>query len=413
MGWRKDAVLRARHTCASYSGHDEAVQLNATDRLAISCEPPEGSARNPAPPCIHEPFFHFARGFERMTAAELEQSSDRKRNGIDPFVQCRIRRVGHDEDWPTVDPDLTRTDATKTMVDVMGLLGKRRVTMIGASLVRQSLGAMQCQLESASLRRSHELQWRHWGWSTFSQDNKGCAGERHAGLWRAQGRAKFEGLRAAGCVPRGDEFVRAVLNQTDVVILAYNPQHYEGSLEWWRYDLSLMLPLLAAFARQPGKLVLLREPPAQHFAGGSFVKASAGFVSPTRGCCAPLSPHDAYHNFNFDAVLIAHELVGTLGGGRVRILPWYNATLRRWNAHVATRAACFTRATDPAADSGTWVRRASCFCDCTHLCYSPLFYDDTMLTPLHLMLYKQARRERRAAARSAAAVQLQARRYLQ
>lgn len=386
-GHRREAVLVARRACVSFPGHDEVAQLNATARLAIACEPPEGDARRPAAPCIHEPFFHFARGFEGMDAAEFERKSDKKRNGVDPFVQCRMRRVGRDDDWPTVDVDLTRTPTTKTIVDVMALLEKRRVTMIGASLVRQTLGALQCQLEAGSLRRAHELQWRSWGWSTFAQDNKGCADAGSAALWRAQGGSKFEGLRAAGCVPRGVAFVDEVLNQTDVVVVAYNPQHYEGSLAWWRHDLEIMMPLLVAFASQPGKLAVVREPPAQHFAGGSYDPSTAGFVSPARGCCRQLTHQEAYSNFNYQAVVVVHELVGRLGAGRVHILPWYNVTLRRWNAHVATRAACFA----PAAD-GTWLRRKGCFCDCTHYCYSPLFYDATILTPLHFMLLRQGRR---------------------
>ena len=50
------------------------------------------------------------------------------------------------------------------MHDVMQVLGKRIVTMIGASLTRQTHAAMQCALESVvpGGRRSHELQWRQW-----------------------------------------------------------------------------------------------------------------------------------------------------------------------------------------------------------------------------------------------------------
>ena len=48
----------------------------------------------------------------------------------------------------------------------------------------------------------------------------------------------------------------------------YNPQHYEDNLAWWAYDLELMLPILETFAKRAGKVAILREPPAQHFAGG-------------------------------------------------------------------------------------------------------------------------------------------------
>ena len=45
--------------------------------------------------------------------------------------------------------------------------------MIGASLVRQTTNAVQCQLAAAGLRREHELKWKHWGWGTFSEDGQG------------------------------------------------------------------------------------------------------------------------------------------------------------------------------------------------------------------------------------------------
>ena len=371
-------ILAFRRACAAQPGHDEVVQLNATARIGISCEPAEGDVANPSPPCLHEPFFHFARGFEGMSAEIMARHSDKRRNGIDPYVQCRIRRVGHDEDWPTVDAYHQRRKHTKTIVDIMEILGSRHVTMVGASLVRQALGAMQCQLEAAGLRRRHELQWRHWGWSTFASDNRGCTDVWHAVA--DSGERRFERLKASGCIARGSAFA-SMLNASDVVIVGYNPQHYESSLAWWRHDLSVLIPMLAEFARQPGKLAIVREPPAQHFAGGVYELASARFVSATRGCCQRLNAADAYRNFNYDAVAIVHELVAQYGAGRVRILPWYNATLQRWNAHVASRAACFEQRGDAA-----WARRRECVCDCTHFCYTPLFWDATILTPVHKML---------------------------
>ena len=45
------------------------------------------------------------------------------------------------------------------------------------------------------------------------------------------------------------------------------------------------------------------------------------------------------------------------------------------------------------------LRKAECGCDCTHFCYSPLFYDATMLTPLHELLDRQLDRQTDAAAK--------------
>lgn len=163
----------------------------------------------------------------------------------------------------------------------------------------------------------------------------------------------------------------------------------ESLLDWWRYDLSLIVPMLAEFSRAPGKLAVIREPPAQHFAGGTYIPGRAGYVSEKSGCCMPLDAKDAYSNLNYHATHAVHEAVFRYGAGRVRILPWYNATLDRWQAHIGTRAACFERSRTAVSRSTAWTRKRECSCDCTHFCYSPLFYDATILTPLHAMLNGQ------------------------
>ena len=386
------AASTSRRTCAALPGHSETVQLSATARLGVSCEPAEGGGS--AAPCLHEPFFHFAKGFETMSEQEFAAHSDKKRNGIDPFVQCRIRRVGIDSDWPTVDTELERTATTKTIVDVMSLLGERTVTMIGASLVRQTLGAVQCQLEAGNLRRKHELQWRQWGWSTYSEDSKGCSNfsarfrgplkhpnkEAH---WR-QLKRRAELLRAAGCVT--SEHFMQMLNRSDVVIVAYNPQHYDQNLDWWRYDLEQYLPVLSQWVQEAPtrRLAMVREPPAQHFMGGAFNHSQLKWISQTQGCCVPLTESEAYGNLNWHAAVAVHEMVAKHGRGHVRVLPWYNHTLRRWRAHIGTRAACFER-----GDGEVWTRKVTCACDCTHFCYTPLLYDATLFTPLHAALAEQ------------------------
>ena len=229
-------------------------------------------------------------------------------------------------------------------------------------------------------------------------------------------------LRAAGCAPRAPAF-RELLKSTSVVIVACallakaptaaslglrprladtrafatvdaiarnstlsdNPQHYEGRLDWWRYDLESMLPILREWvAGAAGRVAIVREPPAQHFEGGAFVPGQRQFVSPTRGCCRRLSAAEAFgdDNVNYAAARAVREAVGAVKGGRVHVLPYYNVTLRRWHAHIATRAACFARREHTAE----WTRKRECSCDCTHLCYSPLFYDAAILTPLHELL---------------------------
>ena len=140
-----------------------------------------------------------------------------------------------------------------------------------------------------------------------------------------------------------------------------------------------MLPQLARFASRAGKVAILREPPAQHFERGEYNVARAGWTSATRGCCKRISGRAAYDNFNWRAA----QAVWTAAAAypNVHVMPWYNATLRRHGAHLGTRnSRCFQ-----GTDRG-WLRRQDCSCDCTHFCYTPLFYDSTFLTPLHRIL---------------------------
>lgn len=153
-------------------------------------------------------------------------------------------------------------------------------------------------------------------------------------------------------------------------------------MAWWRFDLVHLLPRLEAFARLEGKLAIVREPPAQHFAGGAYNRSQSSYVSAERGCCQPLHEPDAHNNYNWEASTALREAVARLAPS-VHILPWYELTLRRHATHIGARAACFKRG---AAERPQWTRRAECGCDCTHFCYTPLLYDATILTPLYELL---------------------------
>lgn len=121
-------------------------------------------------------------------------------------------------------PLLSRHCAVHVLCLHRPLLGRRVVTMVGASLVRATVSAMQCSLEGAGLRREHELQWRNWGWGTFAQDNGGC-GTNFTALRNAMPMGgRVQRFEAAGCVGLDGAF-DAMLRQTDVAVVAYNPQH--------------------------------------------------------------------------------------------------------------------------------------------------------------------------------------------
>mmetsp|Transcript_7990 Transcript_7990/g.20563 ORF Transcript_7990/g.20563 Transcript_7990/m.20563 type:complete len:274 (+) Transcript_7990:92-913(+) len=148
------ASSRARATCAAIPFSEPTAQLTpGVNELGLRCEPPGGG-----PPCVLEPFF-----------SRVGNSSEHARN----LAQCVARK--RDEDWPIYEPYARRTTATKTVVDVQGLLGGRSVTIIGASVAAQLRAAVHCALASAGLERDTS-RWQHWGWAMFARDNRGCAG---------------------------------------------------------------------------------------------------------------------------------------------------------------------------------------------------------------------------------------------
>lgn len=144
-----------------------------------------------------------------------------------------------------------------------------------------------------------------------------------------------------------------------------------------------MMPILAEWARQPGKVAIVREPPAQHFPGGAYNPAGSTFVTPYLGCCPQLSDAAAFDNFNWRAVESLRREADR--HPNVHILPWYNATLRRYGAHVGTGPGCFSPKSVVVRGGSkmVWARKKECGCDCTHYCYTPLFYDAAFFTPLY------------------------------
>ena len=83
------------------------------------------------------------------------------------------------------------------------------VGLVGASLVRQTLGALQCQLEAASLRRAHErtVLGRMYGRTTGPSDDSPCVESQ----WQCaktdapRCRSTQGGTRACGgCSERGE-----------------------------------------------------------------------------------------------------------------------------------------------------------------------------------------------------------------
>jgi len=202
-------------------------------------------------------------------------------------------------------------------------LGDATVTVVGSSVELQLELAVQCALAAAD-RCARANRWRHWGWGTFHLDNQGCSQQRTADPDDI----------ASGCAAHGRAFEQ-MLATTDVVVVGYNPQFcFRHSPRLWSSNLRAMLPLLERFARRPGKLAFLREPPAEHFAddGGSFNASHHRSRTIDEPCvCQPSAaddPRDTSLRATREMYLPASQLAPS-----VHVLPFYNATKARYDMH--------------------------------------------------------------------------------
>ena len=210
-------------------------QLSGAGSLLVDC------GRTARPPCVSPGFFHALRDRERerLTMPHPWMWNHAPTcSRADLYTQCRQRR--RDKAWPE-DPHELRTPATKTVVDLLPLLGDRVVTVVGSSVELQLELAIQCALAGAS-RCSGSGSWRHWGWGTFHDDNAGCTRQKTP-----------KEILDSGCAASGVAF-EEMLAHTDIVIVGYNPQFaFRHSEELWANNLRAMLPMLERFARRPGK----------------------------------------------------------------------------------------------------------------------------------------------------------------
>lgn len=149
-----------RKACARVPAFDTRTQLES-GALRIRCQP-----SGAGPPCVLQDFFSLHGDVERQESPRVTYQS---RSALE---QC-VRRK-RDEDWPTVEPHFTRTPDTKTVADVIDIIGDSRVTIVGASISAHLHGAVHCALARAGKLSTHRWLWRHWGWATLAEDNKGA-----------------------------------------------------------------------------------------------------------------------------------------------------------------------------------------------------------------------------------------------
>ena len=374
--------MAGRHACPGWLSHRS--QLDGAGELLVQCG-------DRTPPCVAPAFFHATR----QGAHDLSMPHPFMWNHAPPcsradlYTQCRKR---HRDDWVNDLHQARERSSSRTVEDVLALLGGRTVTVVGSSMELQLELAVQCAIAEAD-RCNQSDAWRHWGWGTFHDDNLGC-----------QKVKTVADVLSSGCAAHGQAF-EAMLANTDVVIVSYNAQYcFRHSPALWSSDLRALLPILERFARRAGKIAMMREPSAQHFPdGGSYNASRHASRDVNEPCTCQPAADDDPRDLNRIATFELRQLTAELAPS-VSVLPFYDATKPRHKMHLQAMCAYrpprsygagppsppAVRSTRAAADGGgeETPRPTRACCDCTHFCHSPAFYEATFFTPLYHVLEK-------------------------
>ena len=194
------AILAARRSCA------RGVS-NST--VGIRCEP-----FGVVPPCISG----GGKFFDVPLSEVMLEPPGVPRRAVLPLkhrrlAQCYARKRNEDW-WMSHDPHaLPISTRTRSAADVNRLLGDRVVTLVGASDVEHLLRAIECHLARHDLHEATACRWKRWGWASLERDNCACQSQPAATI-------------ACTANASAGYSLEAMLNATDVVLIAYNPQHY-------------------------------------------------------------------------------------------------------------------------------------------------------------------------------------------
>ena len=278
-----------------------------------------------------------------------------------------------DEDWPTVEPHLARTpDLGGLWEEVLSLLPNRTLWLHGDSIMTQV-----CEASLCSLARSHVVPQPPL--CTFGRNTKTKACSHIDAVARSVGmqlRAVQlpNGARllcsAVGVLER--EKIATVLRklpEISVAVINYG-LHYHSSSNF-NLMLTEMMALLEQWANNgKGRVPLWRELSAQHFKGGSWTPGQDKPPPGTPCQCEPLASRGGRkaqggfertlnnQNVEFNDLAAAAAAKKSVG-----IVPFFNLTVDRHDMH--RRHFC---------SYSNQLKVGRC-CDCTHLCYTPLFWD--------------------------------------
>jgi hypothetical protein len=386
----------------------QAVSTNATivafDGLRASCDRPDRG-----PPCIAEAFFHADTG---RGVNWLGQS------GRD-FSVCAQRPKY--ADWPTFEPHTPRdrglgdgvtkrasdiASLSPSASDVTGLRRGLQLLVIGASTAQQLHDAALCQL--ASTPPGLALHMPRWQFARVNRVNEMLHGTCRGA--RASGDANVLRECETNATALAERFE---LYPADVIVAAFDPQHYGGSnlnLPFYSRDMRTLARALQLWVSHgpravDGRLLragFMREGGALHFVDAAAYgtepakwatesdaeRAAERRISACR-CVRRADSEWSARNPFWRAALALNAEARPAG---VHVIAFYNATIARTEMHKADmcsyrHARVHGIARPPARRLGiNPIRRC---CDCLHMCYSPAFYDQAFFTPIWRTLVEQ------------------------
>ncbi|KAL1528838.1 hypothetical protein AB1Y20_010161 [Prymnesium parvum] len=318
------------------------------------------------------------------------------------------------EELEALEPSLQH--AKTSMADVLDLLSARRqsaptIGVLGDSFMEQVLDAMACDLR----RSGHADRAGFMRWEVV---------EQQAGLHiEALKPMRYRWAGPHGSGPRwfvlsqmfyNEKEVHKLISASDVVLINYG-LHYCQPIRpgadvrcWQKFrqhekELEQLFTKLQAHAILPGKVAIFQETSAQHFEqvppGGLyklsqhtgdwelryfFPKLGPQQLSPPGKCRCAATSHDGEHH----ATPLRTQMMRNVSRRypAVRVLPVYEMLAPRHQWHLED---CREQ---NALRLGPVHSRAQGGCDCTHYCYSPVFwrsYFDALLREIRAALNAQ------------------------
>lgn len=151
----------------------------------------------------------------------------------------------------------------------------------------------------------------------------------------------------------------------DIIVVNY-ALHYFGQEQEFLDHMDKMFAQLSEWGKQPGKIAIFRDTAAEHYApfgASDYLESETAHPKAAHGCqCSNFTGPDLAVNkakrLNDLLLPIRERYPG------VAFVPMYDITYQRFNMHEAQYCAF----------EGNKMNPGGFCCDCTHYCYTPLFW---------------------------------------